>query len=190
MKAAQGQQQCVKDTAVAHIQSASTSAVLPTALSTALFGDDYPVQQCYAADRYCTECKVLFKDADALADHTIMEHASDAVTLREGSKRHLEAGRNVLAAGMQYRCMADGVSFVCVCSSDKEEERAECSHNVQGQGLNRKLSHGDYRRRPIATSESDRSAQADATICTSERITWYRCVLERIFSLPIDSPSR
>ena len=82
-KAAQGQQQCVKDTAVAHIQSASTAAILPAALSTALFGEDSPVQQCVAADRYCAECKVLFKDADALADHTIMEHATYAGSVQQ-----------------------------------------------------------------------------------------------------------
>ena len=82
-KAAQGQQQCVKDTAVAHIQSASTAAILPAALSTALFGEDSPVQQCVAANRYCAECKVLFKDADALADHTIMEHATYAGSVQQ-----------------------------------------------------------------------------------------------------------
>ena len=117
MKAAQGQQQCVKDTAVAHIQSASTSAVLPAALSTALFGDDSPVQQCDAADRYCTECKVLFKDADALADHTIMEHAT-------------------YAGSVQQHC-AESALILVVCSSPGTETTTRdytkcvrCSHSA------------------------------------------------------------
>ena len=64
----------MKVTAAAIIQI--QSAALPAALSTALFGEDSPVQQCDAADRYCGECRVLFKDADTLADHTIMTHAT------------------------------------------------------------------------------------------------------------------
>jgi hypothetical protein len=117
MKAAQGQQQCLKDTAVAHIQSASTAAVLPAALSTALFGDDSPVQQCDAADRFCTECKVLFKDADALADHTIMEHAT-------------------YAGSVQQHC-AESVLILVVCSSPGTETTTRdytkcvrCSHSA------------------------------------------------------------
>ena len=74
VNATQGQQQCLKDTAMAHVDSVGTTAAVE-AEWTALFGADSPVQQCDAADRYCAECTVLFKDADALADYTIMKHA-------------------------------------------------------------------------------------------------------------------
>ena len=100
INAAQGQQQCVKDTAVAHIDSAGTTAAVEAEL-TALFGADSPVQQCDAADRYCAECTVLFKDADPLADHTIMKHA-------------------IYIGSVQQHC-AESVLILVVCSSPGTE---------------------------------------------------------------------